>query len=117
MSLATSGKPSASLAVCSISASLLQLRRQGFLALLPVAGAKLIGLQAVEHAEHLVDVAADAQVVRGRVAHDALRVDDDGGAQRDAGFRVQNAERSGERGAEEQQRVLEAFEVGVVFAP
>ena len=39
---------------------------QGRFALLPVARAELVGLQRVEHAQHLVDVAADVQVVDAR---------------------------------------------------
>ena len=48
------------------STGLLHLLRERLLALLPVAGAELVGLESVEHAEHLVDVAADAQVVHAR---------------------------------------------------
>src|SRR5690606_23776839 len=65
---------------------------QGLLARLPVARAKLIRLQRVEHAQDLVDVAADVHVGDRNEADDALRIDDEGRALRDA-FLVENAER------------------------
>src|SRR5205814_2912701 len=36
-------------------------RLQGLFALLPVAGAQLVGLQRIEHAEHLLGAAADVE--------------------------------------------------------
>src|SRR3546814_5772737 len=65
---------------------------QDVFALLPVAGAEFVGLQGVEHAQHFLRVAADAEVVHRHEADDALRVDDEGGAQRDALGLVEHAE-------------------------
>src|SRR5215471_21336921 len=62
------------------------------LALLPVARAQLVRLQRIEHAQHLFRVAAYAHVVDGNEADDALRVDDESGAQRDPFLLVQDAE-------------------------
>src|SRR5262249_6092267 len=67
---------------------------QDRLALLPVAGAKLVGLQRVEHAQDLLRVAADAEVVDRHEADHALGIDDEGGAQRDALLLVEDAERA-----------------------
>ena len=68
-------------------------RLQGVFALLPVAGAQLVGLQRVEHAQHFLRAAADVQVGDVHEADHALRVHDVRGALRDAGFRVEDAER------------------------
>ena len=61
---------------------------------LPVAGAQLVGLQRVQHAQHFLGVAADIQVRDVDEADHALRIDDVGGALRDAGFRIEDAERA-----------------------
>src|SRR5262245_60588839 len=52
--------------VCSLR------RLQHFLALLPVAGAELVGLQRIEHAQHFLWIAADREVVHRDEADDAL---------------------------------------------
>src|ERR1700761_7295299 len=57
-----------------------------------VARAELVGLQRVEHAEHFLRVAADREVVDRSPADDALGIDDEGGAERDAGLLVEDAE-------------------------
>ena len=48
-----------------------------FLALLPVAGAKLVRLQGVEHAKNLIHVPANAKVVYRYVPDDVVRIDDE----------------------------------------
>jgi hypothetical protein len=58
-----------------------------------VARAQLVGLQRVEHAQHFLRVAADRQVVDRGEADDAVRIDDEGRAQRHAGVLVEDAER------------------------
>ena len=45
-------------------------------------------LQGVDHAQHLVDVAAQGQVVDHLVAHVAGLIDEEGAAEGDLGFRV-----------------------------
>src|SRR5690606_4954185 len=67
-------------------------RLEYFLAILPVAGAELVGLQGVEHAQDFLRIAADAEVVHRHEADDAFRVHDEGGAQADAFRLVQDAE-------------------------
>src|SRR5918993_84652 len=62
-----------------------------------VAGAELVGLQAVEDAQHLFRVAADVEVVHAHVLYRAFRVDDEGGAQGDAFIAVAHAELIDER--------------------
>src|SRR5262245_44835672 len=47
----------------SVSRALTSARHQRRLALLPVAGAELVGLEGVQHPQHLVHVAAHRQVV------------------------------------------------------
>src|SRR5215469_1720924 len=69
-------------------------RLQGLFALLPVARAELVGLQRIEHAQHFLGAAADAQVGDVDEADDALRVDDVSGALRDTGPGVEDAERT-----------------------
>src|SRR5688500_10990632 len=54
---------------------------QRVLALLPVAGAELVGLQRVEHAQDLLRVAADVQAVDRDELDDTVRVDQEGRAQ------------------------------------
>src|SRR5215470_10665668 len=69
---------------------------QDLIALLPVAGAELVGLQSVEHAQDLLRVAADAEVVHGDEANDPFGIDDEGSAQRYTLSRVEDAERGAE---------------------
>ena len=64
-------------------------------ALLPVAGAQLVRLQRVEHAHHFLDITADAEIGDHDEADDALRIDDEGRALRNAFVRIQNAKRRG----------------------
>ena len=64
-----------------------------FLALLPVAGAQLVGLQRVEHAQNFLRVAAHGKIGHVHEANDVLRIDDEGGALGDAGLLIQDAER------------------------
>src|SRR5258705_1844075 len=66
------------------------------LARLPVARAKLAGLERIEHAYHLVHVATDREIVDAGPADDALRIHDEGGPQRDSLAPVQDAERGRE---------------------
>src|ERR1700754_1932430 len=65
---------------------------QDLVALLPVAGAKLVGLQRIEHAQHFLRVAADREVVHRHEADDAIGIDDEGGAQADALGLVEDAQ-------------------------
>src|SRR5260221_6670204 len=65
---------------------------QDVVALLPVAGAELVGLQRIEHAQHFLRIAADREVAHRHEADDALGVDDEGRAQTDALGLVENAE-------------------------
>ena len=73
-SLAASGSPSRN------SSNVAMLCRQRLLALLPVAGAELVGLKGVERAQHLVDVASDREVIHRDEADHAIGVDDEGRA-------------------------------------
>src|SRR5207344_473938 len=66
---------------------------QELIALLPVARAQFVGLERVEHPQHLLGITSDVQVVNGRESDYALRVDDEGGAQCHAFLLVENAER------------------------
>ena len=73
----------------SLKAAVCVLRRlQGLTAHRAVAGAELVGLQGVEHAQHLVDRAADLEVVDRRPADDAVGVDDEGGSNGSVVFQV-----------------------------
>src|SRR5262252_1570005 len=49
-------------------------RLQGLFALLPIAGAELIGLQRIEHPQHFLGTAPDAEVGDVDEADDVLRV-------------------------------------------
>ena len=69
-----------------------QLRYESLFALLPVAGAELVGLQRIEHTQHFLRVAADRQIGDVDEANDAFRIDNEGGALGDAGVDVENAE-------------------------
>src|SRR3982074_1347919 len=68
---------------------------QDVVALLPVAGAELVGLQRIEHAQDFLRVAADREVVHRHEADDTLGIDDESGAQADAFGLVEDAERLG----------------------
>src|SRR5271163_692303 len=50
---------------------------QSVLALLPIAGAELVGLQRVQHADHFVRVTTDVEVGDVDESNDTLRVDDE----------------------------------------
>src|SRR6185503_13306473 len=89
----------------NVSAARLDRLMQGFsisgclqelFALLPVARAELVGLQRVERAQHLVDIAADVHVDHRDKADDAVGVDDEGGAQRHAFLALEHAEGAGQ---------------------
>src|SRR5882757_1261769 len=87
-------------------------------ALLPVAGAELVGLQGVEHAQHFLRIAADREVVHRHEADDALGIDDEGGAQADALVLVEDAERCRKLALEiGQHRERQRLQVGMVLAP
>src|SRR3954453_13130296 len=89
---------------------------QDVFALLPVAGAKLVGLQRIEHAQHFLRVAADREVVHRHEADDALGIDDEGGAQADALALVEDAEPSRQLALEvDQHRERQRLQVGVVL--
>src|SRR5579883_292398 len=91
---------------------------QDLFAPLPVAGAKLVGLQRVEHAQNFLRVAADREVVDRHEADDALRIDDEGRAQADALALVEDAERGRELALEVgQHRERQCLQVGVVLTP
>src|SRR4051794_20280888 len=68
-------------------------RAERRLALVPVARAQLVGLQRIEHAQHLGRVATDGQIVDRREPDHALGIDDEGRTQRDALPLVEHAER------------------------
>src|SRR5205809_2927308 len=121
MSFAASGRVWRTASVATISGHL-----KGGLTLLPVARAELVGLQAIEDAQHLGDAAAHRQVVDAHPADHALGVHDEGGPQRDPLLLVQDAERArqlaagvGEHGEGQALQVLvapapgEVDEVGV----
>src|SRR6185312_2860800 len=67
---------------------------QCLVALLPVAWAQFVRLQRIQYAQHLVRVTPDAEVRYVDKANDTLWVNDVGGPLRDAGFRIENAERA-----------------------
>src|SRR5688500_10962099 len=91
---------------------------QDLFALLPVAGAKLVGLQRVEHAQHFLRIAADRQVVHRDEADDALGIDDEGGAQADAFALVEDAQLLGELALDVGQHgERQRLQVGMVLAP
>src|SRR5215831_7833463 len=69
-------------------------RLQGLFALLPVAGAELIGLQRIEHPQYFLGAAADVAVGDVDEADHALRIDDERGALRHASLGIENPERS-----------------------
>src|SRR5262249_49807151 len=66
---------------------------QGLFALLPVAGAKLIGLQRVEHAQSLIHAPPDRQIITRHPSDDAFGIDDECRAQRHALFLVKDSQR------------------------
>ena len=87
-------------------------------ALLPVAGAELVGLQRVEHAQDFLRAAADRQVGDVDEAHDALRIDDEGRALRDSRVRVEHAQRRRKLALEVgEHRERQVVQVLVALAP
>src|SRR5262245_8486087 len=83
-----------------------------------VARAQLVGLQAVEDAQHLVRIAANVQVVHRHVLDHVVRVDDEGRAQRDAGLRIAHAELVDQRALDVGKApVRELVQVLVLAAP
>src|SRR6266481_1010335 len=91
---------------------------QDVVALLPVAGAELVGLQRIEHAQHFLRVAADREVVHRHEADDAVGIDDEGGAQAHALALVEDAERPGKLALEiGQHGERQRLQVGMVLAP
>src|SRR5882757_8901212 len=91
---------------------------QDLVALLPVAGAELVGLQGVEHAQHFLRIAADRQVVDRHEADDALGIDDEGGAQADALALVEDAQCLRELALDVGQHgERQRLQVGMVLAP
>src|SRR3981189_3757817 len=71
-------------------------RLERVFALLPVAGAQLIGLQGVQHAQHFLGAAAYVEVGDVDEADHTVRIDDEGRALRYAGLRIEDAQRPGE---------------------
>src|SRR5579859_3033744 len=71
-------------------------RLEGVFTLLPVARAQFVGLQRIEYAQHFLRTTADVQVGDVDEADDALRIDDEGGALRDAGLGIEDAECAGQ---------------------
>src|SRR3954454_1221692 len=53
---------------------------EGFFALLPVAGAELVGLQGIEDTKDFERIASDGEIVDGNEADNVVRIDDEGGA-------------------------------------
>jgi hypothetical protein len=91
---------------------------QNLLALLPVAGAELIGLQGVEHAQDFLRVAADREVVHRNETDDVLRVHDEGGALCDSFVRIEYPKGRRQLTFDVgQHREGEIFQVVVVGAP
>src|SRR5690606_3930846 len=83
-----------------------------------VAGAQFVGLQGVDNAQRVFRRTADVQVGDIDVLDDVVRVHDEGGAQGDAVFFVQDAQVAGQLAAgvsELPDRQL--VQVGVVAAP
>src|SRR3974390_3060810 len=66
------------------------------LALLPVARAKLVGLQRVDDPQYFLGVAADAEVGHVDEANHALGIDDVSRALRHSGLGIEDAERGRE---------------------
>src|SRR5205809_4870410 len=83
-----------------------------------VARAELVGLQAVEDAQHLVGIAAHVEVVHAHVLDRVVRIDDEGGAQGDAFGAVADAELVDERALRVAEApVAELAQVLVITAP
>src|SRR5512134_1345946 len=100
------------------SAALGSGRLQELVALVPVAGAELVRLEGVQRAQHLLDIAADAQVVHRREPDDAVGVDDERRAQRHAFLPVENAERRRELALDiGEHREREVLQVRMLAAP
>src|SRR5450432_1381103 len=113
MSLAASGRP-----LRSVSTALTSGDHQRGFALLPIAGAELVGLQRVEDAHHLVHVPADGEVVHGGPADHVLGIDDEGRAQGHAVLLVEDAQLRGQLALGVGQHGKgQALQVGMVLAP
>src|SRR5260370_25477545 len=69
---------------------------EGLFALLPVAGAELIGLKRIKYAQHLQGVASYREVVNGNEPDDVVGIDDESGALCHALLGIQNTERGAE---------------------
>src|ERR1700743_2351983 len=110
MSFAASGRASR----IASTALMISGRSEGVLARLPVAGAELVGLQRVEDADHLVDVASDGKVGRRNGTDDAVRIDDVGHADRGAGLRMQDADFRRERRSDVDERRRQLAKVVVM---
>src|SRR3954470_132980 len=93
-------------------------RLKRVLALLPVAGAQLVGLQGVQNAQDFLRVAADRQVIDRSEADDALGIDDEGGAECHAFGLVEDAELGAQLALDVgQHRERQVTQVVVVDAP
>src|SRR6516165_576785 len=90
--LSARSRAGAGIASRAASRALMSGRLQRRLALVPVAGAELVGLQSVEHAQHLVHVAPDVEVGHRDEPDDPLRVDDERRPHRHPGRGVQDPE-------------------------
>ena len=96
----------------------LPLNVDGFLALLPVAGTKLVGLQCVEHAQNLLRIAAHREIGDIHKADHALRIDDERCALANAGLSVQNAELLREVALEVREHgIRQILQVRMIIAP
>src|SRR5580700_4722075 len=65
--------------------------QQRLFTLLPIAGAKLIGLQRIEHAQHFLRIAAHRKIRHIHEADDAFRIDDEGSTLCHAGLWIEDA--------------------------
>ena len=83
----------------------------------PAGGADLavlfVELERVDHAQHLVDVAAERQVVDHLVADDALLVDEEGAAQGDAAVAPARRSRGDDLLQVRDQRVLDVADAAL----
>src|ERR1043166_598943 len=65
---------------------------KGLFTFLPVAGAELVGLQGIEHAQDLLRAAADGKIGHVDEADDVLWIHDESGALGHTLLRIQDAE-------------------------
>ena len=61
------------------TARLEELNGEDGLALVPVAGAKFVSLQSIEHSQDFFGIAADREIVDRDEANDAFGIDEEGG--------------------------------------